>query len=253
MQFRYLKVDGGEVAYLGSLSNHKALLFIGRSNPSKESIPLKTLINQLILDKYVVLWPIERTYAIVNFLNVKCERIARWLDDVFGTADSPLKAVLRRIAKASVLLCYPSKWDHFFLRKRRSELAYQIDFYRRAIRTVVGDKAFGVISHSAGGRIASHLCDEQYLAGVICFGYPFKHPDKPEEPERTENLKRIKTPFLIVQGTEDPYGGIDVVERYELSPSIELEFVVSGHNYENISDADWSRIINRIEAFLADR
>ena len=253
MQFKYLKIPGGQVAYLGSLANDKALLFIGRSNPTMESAPLQTLINRLVLENYVVLCPIDRARSIVNFLNKKSARLVQWIDAICGPNESLIKNYLRKITKAIILAFYPSKWDHFFTRERRLNTAYQSDFYRRVLRSVGKGKAISVLSHSAGGRIACHLSDESNLERLICFGYPFKHPDKQEEPERTDNLKRIQKPFLIIQGAQDEYGGTDVTSRYALSACIGFEFVNSDHNYENISDGDWSRIINRIESFLDSR
>lgn len=106
------------------------------------------------------------------------------------------------------------------------------------------------MSHSAGGIIASTLADDSNIFGIICFGYPFKHPDKGEERYRTKFLKDIKKPFLVIQGTKDEYGGADVQNRYKLSPYIEFEFVEATHEYENLSGDDWARVAYRIECFL---
>ena len=249
-QFKYLKTQGGEVAYLGNLGNGKALVFIGRSNTQKSSIPLQELINRLVHEDYVLLWPVTRTHSIVKFLDMKSEIFVHWLDVIFGPGESFAKTGLRKIAKAMILAFYPSKWDHFFMKERRMKVPSQLDFYRRILRSVLSDKAVSILSHSAGGLIASHLCDEPNVQRVICFGYPFKHPDKPDEPARTDNLRQIQKPFLIIQGDHDDYGGTDVVSRYALAPCIEFEFVSSGHNYDNLSDIEWSRIIDRIESFF---
>ena len=152
--------------------------------------------------------------------------------------------------KAIILAFFPSKWDYFLLREKRSKITDQINFYRRTLQSIGKGKTISILSHSAGGRIASHLTDEPNLARIICFGYPFKHPDKQEEPDRTDNLKIIQKPFLIIQGDQDEYGGMTAISRYELSPCIEFEFITSDHNYEKVSDVDWLRIINRIESFL---
>ena len=253
MQFKSLKIDGGEVAYLGSLANDKALLFIGRSNTQKHSAPLQKLINRLVLENYVLLWPISRSQSIGDFLINKSERITHLVDAICGPSESLVKAGLKKMIKASILVCYPTKWDHFFMRSRSPKIPNKIKFYRQMLQSAGKNKAMSILSHSAGGRIASHLSDEPNLERIICFGYPFKHPNRQEEPERTDSLKRIDKPFLIIQGVQDEYGGTDVISRYDLSPCIEFEFVTTDHNYENISDADWSRIINRIESFLEVR
>ncbi|MFT5486908.1 MAG: putative alpha/beta-hydrolase family hydrolase [Paracoccaceae bacterium] len=56
-----------------------------------------------------------------------------------------------------------------------------------------------------GGRIASMIADEAGVAGLVCLGYPFHPPGKPEK-LRTEHLAGLKTPALILQGERDRFG-----------------------------------------------
>lgn len=80
---------------------------------------------------------------------------------------------------------------------------------------------------SMGGRVASLLADELAPAGLICFGYPFHPPRKPER-TRTEHLAALATPTLIVQGTRDPFGKPEEVAGYTLSSQIEVCWLESG-------------------------
>ena len=50
---------------------------------------------------------------------------------------------------------------------------------------------------------------------------------KPEKP-RVEHLAGLKMPTLIVQGERDALGNRAAVEGYELSPSIEVFWLVAG-------------------------
>jgi len=85
---------------------------------------------------------------------------------------------------------------------------------------------------SMGGRIASMIADQVGAAGVICLGYPFHPPGKPER-LRTAHLERLRTPTLIVQGTRDRLGNEDEVATYALSPSIELAWMGDGdHSFK---------------------
>jgi predicted alpha/beta-hydrolase family hydrolase len=85
---------------------------------------------------------------------------------------------------------------------------------------------------SMGGRIASMIADEVGAAGVVCLGYPFHPPGKPER-LRTAHLERLKTPTLIVQGTRDQLGNEDEVATYALSPSIGLAWMADGdHSFK---------------------
>ena len=87
-------------------------------------------------------------------------------------------------------------------------------------RLVIGGK-------SMGGRMASLIADEVQVRGLICLGYPFHPPGKPDK-LRTAHLESLATPALIVQGTRDPFGTRAEVERYALSPAIRVAWIEDG-------------------------
>ena len=78
-----------------------------------------------------------------------------------------------------------------------------------------------------GGRVASLLADELQPDGLICFGYPFHPPGKPEK-TRTAHLAELRTPTLILQGTRDPFGKHDEVARYPLSAQVQVDWLDTG-------------------------
>jgi predicted alpha/beta-hydrolase family hydrolase len=84
---------------------------------------------------------------------------------------------------------------------------------------------------SMGGRIASMIADDLHaagrIAGLLCLGYPFHPPGKPEQ-LRTAHLTGMKTPALIVQGTRDPFGSRQEVSTYALSKTIEILWLEDG-------------------------
>ncbi|AZO81628.1 MULTISPECIES: alpha/beta family hydrolase [unclassified Bosea (in: a-proteobacteria)] len=84
---------------------------------------------------------------------------------------------------------------------------------------------------SMGGRVASMVADELLAAGqihgLLCLGYPFHPPGKPEQ-LRTAHLAGLKTPTLIAQGTRDEFGTREDVSAYALSPLIELLWLEDG-------------------------
>ena len=88
--------------------------------------------------------------------------------------------------------------------------------YAEARALVSGSPVF-VGGKSMGGRVASHLVDDLGAAGLICLGYPFHPPGRPEK-LRTEHLPAIKAPALIVQGERDPFGKREEVAEYAFSP-----------------------------------
>lgn len=84
-----------------------------------------------------------------------------------------------------------------------------------------------VAGKSMGGRIASMIADEAGADGLVCFGYPFHPPGRPEK-LRTAHLESLRTPALILQGERDPFGGRDEVAGYVLSPAIDVAFLSDG-------------------------
>jgi hypothetical protein len=68
--------------------------------------------------------------------------------------------------------------------------------------------------HSYGGRQSSMLCAEEpdLVAGLLLLSYPLHPPRKPEQ-QRTQHLPDLRTPTLFVQGTRDPFGSIEEIER----------------------------------------
>ncbi len=87
-------------------------------------------------------------------------------------------------------------------------------------RLIIGGK-------SMGGRIASMVADGTGVRGLVCLGYPFHPPGRPEK-TRTEHLADLATPALIVQGTRDPFGKPDEVAGYALSPVLRLHWLEDG-------------------------
>jgi predicted alpha/beta-hydrolase family hydrolase len=89
---------------------------------------------------------------------------------------------------------------------------------------------------SMGGRVASMVADELHAKGVVkgllCLGYPFHPPGKPEQ-LRTSHLVKLATPALIVQGTRDPFGSREEVAGLALSPAIQIVWLEDGdHDFK---------------------
>lgn len=96
---------------------------------------------------------------------------------------------------------------------------------------IAGTKADNLLisGKSLGGRIASMVADDAGVSGLVCLGYPFHAPGKPDNP-RIDHLRDLKTPTLICQGTRDPFGREDEVGSYPLSKSIELQWLEDGEH-----------------------
>ncbi|MDR6634715.1 putative alpha/beta-hydrolase family hydrolase [Phyllobacterium sp. 1468] len=84
---------------------------------------------------------------------------------------------------------------------------------------------------SMGGRVASMIADDLHsagkVAGLLCLGYPFHPPGKPDH-LRTKHLAGLTTPALICQGTRDEFGTREEVSGYALAHKIELLWLEDG-------------------------
>ncbi len=103
--------------------------------------------------------------------------------------------------------------------------------YRQAVEDLTVDGPLVIGGKSMGGRVASMVADELFaagrIAGLLCLGYPFHPPDRPEK-LRIAHLAGLKTPALICQGTRDQFGTREEVAGYALSPAIELLWLEDG-------------------------
>jgi uncharacterized protein len=126
-----------------------------------------------------------------------------------------------------------ARWDFAFRATGRPppraetlipEVAAALDTLALPGPVIIGGK-------SMGGRVASMAADallaQGRIAGLLCLGYPFHPPGKPDRP-RTAHLAGLATPTLIVQGTRDPFGMPAEVAAYALSPAIEIHWLEDG-------------------------
>jgi len=99
--------------------------------------------------------------------------------------------------------------------------------WREAIAALGGGANLVIGGKSLGGRMASLIADEAGVRGLICLGYPFHPPGKPEK-LRTEHLAALRTPALILQGERDSFGNHTEVPGYALAPSIRFHWLADG-------------------------
>jgi predicted alpha/beta-hydrolase family hydrolase len=97
---------------------------------------------------------------------------------------------------------------------------------------ILGHDGLVIGGKSMGGRIASLVADEGGVTGLVCLGYPFHPVGKPEQ-LRVEQLGKLTTPTLIVQGERDPFGSPKEVNAYNLSPAIRVAWIADGdHSFK---------------------
>nr|WP_325264224.1 alpha/beta family hydrolase [uncultured Rhizobium sp.] len=103
--------------------------------------------------------------------------------------------------------------------------------YLKAITDLDVKSLLVIGGKSMGGRVASMIADQAFadgrIGGLLCLGYPFHPPAKPDK-LRTAHLSDLKTPTLICQGARDPLGSEEEVKGYDLSDAIELLWLPDG-------------------------
>ncbi len=112
------------------------------------------------------------------------------------------------------------------MREYRDRVAYWSEQGRRPF---IGGK-------SMGGRVASMVADELFddgiIRGLVCLGYPFHPPGRPQN-LRIAHLQELRTPALICQGDRDPFGTRAEVEQYALSETIRFCWLPDGdHDFK---------------------
>ena len=132
-----------------------------------------------------------------------------------------------------------------------------LDAWRQAVGALQTAR-LSIGGKSMGGRIASLVADEVGAAGLVCLGYPFHPPGRPER-LRTAHLETIQSPSLIVQGTRDPFGTRAEVEGYELSEALRFHWAEDGNHDlaprkasgRSVAD-NWSEAMNAVAGFLLE-
>ena len=103
---------------------------------------------------------------------------------------------------------------------------------------------------SLGGRMASMIADSAGVRGLVCLGYPLHPPGKPER-LRIAHLRELRTPALFLQGTRDPFGGREEIERAPLS-AIRVHFLEDGdHGFKPRASSGRTERQNHDEALEA--
>ena len=107
-----------------------------------------------------------------------------------------------------------------------------IDCFRTVVEELGGADKVIVGGKSMGGRMASLIAEDSGARGLVCLGYPFHPPGKPET-MRTAHLLRLRMPALIVQGTRDTFGGPAEVRALALPPNLQIHWIGDGdHSFK---------------------
>lgn len=133
--------------------------------------------------------------------------------------DEPLLVYLHRELTERRYLTLRFNFPFAEAKKRRPD---PVNILRRTFRAAIGALARDPTAAPAhlilggrglGGQIAADLAGARVRAdGVVFLGYPLHRPDEPEEAQ-AEQLFRIISPMLFVQGTRDRTCDLDTLRQ----------------------------------------
>lgn len=241
-------IDGVSIAYLGSLQADCLIVVVGRSNYKKSSASLDALLKDLHRQGHSVCWFESRNTQTSKLLDEEFEGLFGSFMWDYCLRSPKFGGALRKLTKGILLLMRPSRWGFWFKCIKDNNQALAKDL-RRFLRQSHAKRVV-LYAHSAGGIICSLASSEPSVVKLICFGYPFKHPENDEERSRTQHLAALEKPFLIIQGDEDEYGTVDAIKRYRLSPTIRVESIRSGHDYDDMNSVEYRRCFELLQGFI---
>jgi predicted alpha/beta-hydrolase family hydrolase len=125
-----------------------------------------------------------------------------------------------------------------------ASIAERLALLNRVVPTDQRRQDVILVGRSAGARAVSLFACLRPVSAVICVSYPFRGPGLVLEPERFAHLATIATPTLILQGAQDPYGGLEITETYRFSAAVTLRFCPGDHRTDP-SDAPAREIIRQ--------
>src|SRR5437868_2028942 len=155
-----------------------------------------------------------------------------------GAMDTPFLNIVARGVAANGIRVVRFEFPYMAARRRgegrgapdREPVLLQA--WRDVVTELGGGHGLVIGGKSMGGRMASMVADELQVRGLVCLGYPFHPPSRPEK-TRTAHLAALRTSALIVQGTRDMFGTREDVSGYLLSPSIRIEWLEDGdHSFK---------------------
>lgn len=215
------------------------LLMVGRDDWQKDGPLNIQLLERLRRPGLRVVWEDPATAW-----------VHAWLD--WCRRHPALSGLLRqpglRAAQLAYAATHPAYLGYLWRRGRRT-VENRCASLTHTVRSLAPQGELIFFARSSGGRVASLVADALPVARIVCLGYPFRHPEAGDEPERYRHLATLRTPMLIVQGRHDVYGGAEVAQRYPLSPQVRLRVVEADHDFRlNAAQAD--QIVALIEAEL---
>ena len=147
-----------------------------------------------------------------------------------GSAEQPiLRAVAARLQERGIVAARIS-----FSRSRPTgDYASELEDVRRARDALLGNGCdrVALVGRSFGGRMCTLLAAEETPAALVLLGHPISPPNRPR-PRDEAALGAVRCPTLIVQGSRDTLGPLEVLRRIAASNGCIEVYVLDGVGHQ---------------------
>lgn len=218
------------------MTKRNILLLVGRDDWQKDEALNLALLHKLRENNVEIIWE-DPAAEVIHRLR-KIEKRIHFLP-------KGIKKFNLRIVQILYGLLHPPYIFYLYKRRNHSVLSRCESLTKTICKRGFAAQTI-ILSRSSGGRVSSLIADQLGIKHIVCLGYPFKHPDHGDEPERYSHLAHLQTPMLIIQGVHDEYGGLEIENKYVFSEKIMVSFFNTNHNFD-INDAMAHELVELIE------
>jgi predicted alpha/beta-hydrolase family hydrolase len=224
----------------------RTIIVVGRTDKTRDSGDIQRILLMLEAQGFKVHWFVSdytRSYE-----DIGARIVARWPRLCWRDRDTAPRRMLRMLLRLVLVVLDQHRYDHLytFLHGRSANDARQL----RRMLDAMGDHAACIVTHSAGGISATSVADHRAIARIVCFAYPFRHPERQPQAHRTAHLPAVTKPLLIVQGDADDYGADPSDFRRHLPPSARVVSLACGHDCDRLRSSEFSRAWAAVSGFL---
>lgn len=232
------------------MKQDQAIVVVGRNNSTKPSDTIFQIVQKLQDHGYTVHW-FESDRSKASFrINARMHKVWPGL-----SGDPQALPTLRRVLRYAIksILALIDVNRAAFIRaafvSRPNMAAYELSSFLDQMP----HRAADLIAHSAGGIAATKVSANAKIGRIICFGYPFQHPERGPEAYRTSHLSSVRKPLLILQGTADTYGREPAHFSALLPSSSTVTMLECDHNYSALKPTDFDRAWATVSDFVGLR
>lgn len=236
--------------HLEPLNRSRLIVVVGRSNRANRSSAIENILCDLKAEGYSVCRFDERSFSALASLQKEFVQFMSGQISPLRTRSKQYESISRKVIKLILLAKRPKLWMPLWYEVTDRKL-FLVNSLERFLCQLNSPELY-ILAHSAGGIASSLVRSSDKVKKIVCFGYPFKHPERPEESYRTKHLETYEKPFLILQGVKDSYGSAEFSRRYKLSHKIYVVSVQADHDYDDFSSEEYERCLARLKAFFGN-